>query len=132
MIKSEEYFKKGILFDGLEHGKMHPTDIDAMVELKGKAYYFVELKREGNDIRTGQKILFERLCDDLYKAGKEAYAILAHHDWLCEDYNGDIRLKDCVIDKVYYPESRAWVEAAQIMTVKQFDQMIFERYGNGE
>jgi len=37
------------------------TDIDACYDVKGKAVVFIEVKRAGNDITTGQKILFERL-----------------------------------------------------------------------
>lgn len=128
MIKNNDYFKQGILFDNLLHGKRHPTDIDAMVELNDKAYYFVELKRKGSYLRDGQKILFERLCNALYKTGKSAYAILAHHTEHTQDKNGDIYLRHCFVDEIYYPYLRTWKEPEHQITVGDFDDWFYEKF----
>lgn len=128
MIRNDDYFKQGILFDNLLHGKRHPTDIDAMVELNDKAYYFVELKRKGNNIRTGQKILFERLCNALEETGKKAYAILAHHTEKTQDKNGDIYLRHCYIDEIYYADRKKWIAPKKDTSVGDFDDWFYHEY----
>jgi len=67
-------------FSGLLFGNITPTDIDGLIEYHGKAYVFIELKLCSAQVPYGQKLAFERLVDDLRKAGKPALCIIAEHD----------------------------------------------------
>ena len=83
-------------FKGMMYGACSPTDIDLSIDFRGDVFVFVEFKYKGFGLTTGQKIHLLGLVDAIEKGGKDAYAILAHH-------NGDehIQAADCLIDKVY-------------------------------
>jgi hypothetical protein len=66
-------------FTGLRFGNITPTDIDGLIEYKGKCYIFIEAKMTGAEMPSGQRIALERLCDDLQKV-KPTILILCTHN----------------------------------------------------
>ena len=54
---------KTIDFTGVQNGRIHPSDIDAVLEFDNEALILIEVKRENNDIPTGQRLLLERICN---------------------------------------------------------------------
>ena len=57
-------------FSNLLYGKITPTDIDGMIEYRGKLYIFFEIKYKDKDMPFGQRLALERLVKDLTYANK--------------------------------------------------------------
>ena len=66
LIRNSKQTKQGIDFTGLQNGKIHPTDIDAVLEFDNKVLVLFEMKRKGNDIPTGQRLVLERVCNNWF------------------------------------------------------------------
>jgi hypothetical protein len=49
LIRDSNRIKQTIDFSGLQNGKMHPSDIDAVLEYNNQAIIFIELKKIGNE-----------------------------------------------------------------------------------
>jgi len=82
-------------FSGLRYGNITPTDIDALIEYKDRAYVIVEFKFGEADVPTGQMIALTRLCDDLQNY-KHTILIIARHDYPIEQ---DINAANSVVEK---------------------------------
>ena len=67
LIRNANQVKQAIDFTGIKNGKIHPSDIDAAFEFDNEALILIEVKRIGNDIPTGQRLLLERICDMAYR-----------------------------------------------------------------
>ena len=63
MIKFPERIKQVLNFKGIGNSKIHPTDIDAILEFDEKYLIIYEKKKEGMKVPIGKKLLFERLAD---------------------------------------------------------------------
>lgn len=99
VIKNESKFKQGLLFSNLrdnKNDKRTGTDIDFEYE-DAKVWLKVEVKEYGKPITIGQKILFERFCDNIQNY--DAYALLVWHNSADDE---DIYLKDCIVSKIYH------------------------------
>jgi hypothetical protein len=107
-------------FDGLTFGNINPSDIDAVIEYKNKAFIFIELKSKGVDISTGQRILLERLVDGL---NKPSIALVAHHEtWDCKE---DVILAKAIVFK-YYLYGR-WNVPIDKITVRKAVETMLEK-----
>lgn len=100
-----------ISFQGLDLGPlMFPTDIDACIEWKNKAYIFFELKTNDKPLSTGQRIALERLTKDI---GQHKYVITL----VCEhkvDYTGKaVVLADTIVRAIYTNKELRWREPRQ-------------------
>ena len=58
LIRNSKQVKQVIDFTGIQNGKIHPSDIDAVLEFNNDALILIEVKRKGNRIPTGQRLLF--------------------------------------------------------------------------
>ena len=63
LIRNSNQVKQGLDFTGVENGKIHPSDIDAVLEFDNEALILMEVKREGSKLPTGQRLLLERVAD---------------------------------------------------------------------
>lgn len=98
MIRNSDQVKQAIDFSGFENNKIHPSDIDAVLEFDNKAIIFIEVKREGIKLPTGQRLLLERLTDN--STFKHSITLLVSHNF--KQDNLDIPLKSCKLVKCYY------------------------------
>lgn len=85
-------------FTGLRYGNITPTDIDALIEYKDKAYILIETKYKNAEMPYGQKLALERICDDLQKT-KPALLILATHNY---EVGEEIDFAHCMVEKYRY------------------------------
>lgn len=115
-IYSPERFRQPIIFDGLKWGKKQPTDIDAMLELQGKAYVFFEVKSGNKDVPLGQRIALERLVSDTGRVGKRSVAMVVSHE--VENPREPVVLADCLVRELYYSRSMRWVPVNGNQTVR--------------
>lgn len=98
LINDLNLIKQGIDFTGIENQKIHPTDIDALLEFDNRVLILMEVKYNGAKIPTGQRLVLERLCDNW--DGAESIVLKVEHNH--EDKKKPIILKDCFINKYYY------------------------------
>ena len=63
LIRSSKQVKQAIDFSGVQNGVIHPSDVDAVLEFGNKALILMEVKRRGNMIPTGQRLMLERIVD---------------------------------------------------------------------
>lgn len=103
-----ERMKQPINFNNISIGKIVPCDIDLLCELRrkfcteyhNKAWIFAEIKLRSKDFPKGQKLMHERLVDDLEKTGKPAISILAEHD--VDDPTKEIDAAECTVRAFYW------------------------------
>ena len=102
LIRNVDHIKQPIDFTGLQNGKLHPTDIDAVLEFNNEAIIFMELKDvKSSGIPTGQRLLLERLVDSWHTP--KAIAMYIVHNQLG---SAPIQLHLCNV-KCYYMKG-AW------------------------
>ena len=100
--------KQPINFNNISIKKIVPCDIDLLCEVrrkfcteyKNKAWVFAEIKFRGKDFPQGQKLMHERLVDDLAKTNKPAISILAEHD--VSDPNQEVDAAECLVREYYW------------------------------
>jgi len=96
LIRDSKQTTQAIDFEGIKNGKIHPSDIDSALEFDNRALILIEVKRKGNNIPVGQRLLLERIVD------KWEVGIVLKVEHTCYDTRIDIPLKDCVVTSVYY------------------------------
>lgn len=97
-VRFKKRFNQPLLFEGLDHGNLYPTDIDAVLEYKNKGYLFFEVKGKDKELSTGQKLALERLVNDTGE-NKLSIAVVVEHN--VSDPEEEIKLKDCIVKWVY-------------------------------
>lgn len=87
VIHNPDTITRPIDFGGLSYaytsrngktGYIYPTDIDAFLDIRGKAFVVIEVKEEGAIWPTGQSIAFKRLASALMQV-RPTLAIRATH-----------------------------------------------------
>lgn len=112
LIRNSNQVKQAIDFSGVENGKIHPSDIDAVLEFDNEALILIEVKRLNNKIPTGQRLLLERISDS-WKTDK-SIVLFVTHDF--KDDAKDIPLSDCSLNSYYYNGS--WLNAKKVTSLK--------------
>ena len=100
MIFNRERARQLIDFDGMNYGKILPTDIDGLIEYHGIAVIFYEFKYGNTDMPYGQRLAIERIVDAIAASGKHAVVFLCKH--LVADPNEDVQAKDAIVTQTYY------------------------------
>ena len=103
VINHRERAKQIRDFSGLRFGNITPTDIDALIEYKDKAYVIIEYKFGEAEVPTGQMIALERICDDLQNF-KHTILIIARHNQSVEQ---DIDGANAIVEK--YRWRKKWI-----------------------
>lgn len=103
LIRNSNQVKQAVDFTGIENGIIHPTDIDAVLEFDDEAIIFMEVKKRGNKIPTGQRLVLERLVE----AWRTPKAIALYVTHFGTDETQDIPLEDCFVEK-YYTQQTKW------------------------
>ena len=92
--------KQLIDFSGLRIGDITPTDCDGIIEYHDKAHVLFEIKSRSVDVPNGQKLAFERMCNDFNRLKKPAVFIVAEHD--VDDPAEDIDAAQCKVRDFYF------------------------------
>ena len=118
-IKSRSRAKQLISFEGMEFGeRIWPTDFDALIDWRNKAWLVFEVKVYDKDVPYGQKLALERFVKDACKAGKRAVAVVVEHTVL--DPNQDVTLVDCMVREVFVSGENRWRPPNRAMTAQEF------------
>jgi len=62
LIRNSDRVKQAIDFTGVQNGKIHPSDVDAVFEFDNKFLILMEVKYKDALIPTGQRLLLERIA----------------------------------------------------------------------
>jgi len=98
MIKYHKRIKQVLDFRGIGNSKIHPTDIDAILEFDNKYLIIFEVKKKGVEAPMGQVLLFERLADCWEKTRGPAWVLYCEHDTNAEEV---VHMENCYVKKVY-------------------------------
>jgi len=98
LIRNSKQVKQSIDFSGIQNGKIHPTDIDAVLEFNNEVLILMEIKRVGNEIPIGQKLVLERICNSWHN--RKCIVLYITHDFRNDDK--DIPLSECSVNSYYY------------------------------
>jgi len=98
-------------FSGLRFGTITPTDIDGMIEYQNRAYVYIELKHQRAELPPGQKLAFQRQCDDMQKVKPTLFIIASH------DTDGDIDVANTEV--VEYRYHKRWKTPDKTTTTRQ-------------
>jgi len=98
LIRNRNQVKQVIDFTGVQNGKLHPSDIDFVLEFDNEILILGEVKRKYNKIPTGQKLILERICD---RWGEKSIALKVEHEFDNDEEN--IPLEKCKVTAWYEP-----------------------------
>jgi hypothetical protein len=79
---------------------------------------FAELKGVGVQLTLGQRIHLTGLVDAITAGGKQAVAILAHHD--TQDCEHDVHCAESIVHSVYYGGGGNWERIFGEITLDKF------------
>lgn len=80
MIKHEKRIKQILDFRGVGNSKIHPSDIDAVLEFDNEYLILFEVKLKGVQVPFGQELLFKRIADAWQKSNGIAFVIYCEHE----------------------------------------------------
>ena len=96
LIRNSKQVSQSIDFTGVENNNIHPTDIDFVLEFDNEILILGEVKKKGNKLPIGQRLVLERIVDGWGSKGIALKVIHSHRD-----DNTDIPLKDCFVEAYY-------------------------------
>ena len=121
LIRNSNQVKQTIDFTGIESGKIHPTDIDVVLEFDNEVLILMEVKRKGNKIPIGQRLVLERIANS-WHTNKVVVLYVTHN---FKNDNKDIPLKECNVESIYL--GRVWKESKReislVDTIKGFSKL---------
>lgn len=97
-IRNSKQVKQSIDFYGIGNDKIHPTDIDAVLEFNNEALILFEVKKINNDLPTGQRLVLERLVNSWHT--EKSIALIVKHNFRNDDK--DIPLAECWVCGYYF------------------------------
>ena len=123
LIKNRNKVKQVVDFTGVQNGKLHPSDIDGVLEFDNEVLILIEVKRKFKRIPTGQRILLERICNSWHNPEK-CIVLKVEHEF--DDEHQDIPLEKCLVSRVYY--KKHWVTFPEPHDFKLYLNLLGERW----
>ena len=96
LIRNKKQVAQAIDFVGSEWGAIHPSDIDAVLEFDNEFLLLFEVKRAGNNIDIGQRMMLHRICDSW---NGKSIVLKGEHE--CNNTE-TIVLNECELTEFYY------------------------------
>lgn len=112
LIRKSKQVKQSIDFTGIQSGNIHPTDIDVVLEFNNEVLILMEVKRTGNEIPLGQKLVLQRIANSWHT--EKVVVLYVTHNFKNDDK--DIPLKDCNVESIYIKSE--WKNAKQKITLE--------------
>tara|TARA_R100000234_G_C4951346_1_gene157488 strand:+ start:321 stop:713 length:393 start_codon:yes stop_codon:yes gene_type:complete len=110
LIKNRNRVKQVIDFTGVQNKKMHPSDIDAVLEFNDEALILMEVKYKFHKIPIGQKLLLQRIAD---RWGDKAIVLKIEHSFNNDKIN--IPLDKCEVTQIYYNNKWTVIERTNVV-----------------
>lgn len=128
MIRNMGQYLRPLLFDGMQFGKLTPMDGDAILDIKGKATMFFEVKSHNGQMPLGQRLTYQHIVDNMRE---DRMAVIVLCDSKPFKGNEPMYLSECRVRQVYY--GRQWHTPEEPVTAKEFTEQyiraVSERYG---
>lgn len=99
MIKHEKRIKQVLSFKGIGDSKIHPSDIDAVLEFDNQYLILFEVKLKGVSVPVGQDLLFRRIVDCWQKTNGEAFVIYCEHETETDEI---VSMENTTVVKIYH------------------------------
>lgn len=119
LIRNIGQVKQAINFSGLEYASIHPSDIDAVIEIDDRYIILMEVKRKGNAIPVGQRLLLERIADRF----EYGWVLYIEHD--NHDSDEAIDLMNAEVTQVYF--RKKWYDTKNEST-KEYIGKLADRF----
>lgn len=129
LMNNIEHARQPILYDKLDKGNIHPTDIDALLEFDNKYLIPIEVKYRNADIPLGQNLSLTRITDNWVDSGKfagidkKAIVFKASHN---TPPSQPIILADCIVTEYYLGGS--WIKNDNPVNVKRAIDIIARKW----
>lgn len=117
LIKNINKVSRPIDFTGLSSGNIHPSDIDAALEINGEYLVLIECKEKGKELDLGQKLLLQNINNNWHSKYRKSIVLVVEHDDL-----EVIQLKDTTVIKYYF--NKEWSSCNE--NTKQFMKNLFD------
>lgn len=100
-IQNSKLVVQALDFNGVEMGRIYPSDCDWIIELDNKFLILGEVKYKGTPLKTGQRLMLERISDNWSKAdeGNRSVVLKCEHEH--PDENTNIPLRNTEVTFVY-------------------------------
>lgn len=122
VIENRDRAKQIVSFAGLRFGSITPTDIDGLIEYRGRCFLLVELKHYTKpEMPYGQRLALERLASNLSKPALLLHAI--HYT----DATEDIDAATCEVWRYFWCDE--WCQLSEAVTVRDAAAGFFEKFG---
>ncbi|ANS03068.1 hypothetical protein [uncultured Mediterranean phage uvDeep1-CGR2-KM23-C896] len=122
LIRNRKKVRQVIDFTGVQNGKMHPSDIDAVLEFDNDILILIEVKYKFKKIPTGQRLLLERICDSWHT--KKSIVLKVEHDYESDEEN--IPLENCKVTAIYY--DKKWIYYSEQYDFKHYINKLGEKW----
>jgi hypothetical protein len=125
LIRNSKEVVRAIDFTGVQHGAVHPSDIDAVLEFDNDILILIEVKKRGNEIPLGQKLLLERISLS-WRTKKSVVLKVEYEDIYPIDEN--IPLEACFVTE-YFHRCR-WTKTKNPYKLISFLNYLGDRWEN--
>lgn len=98
MIRYPKRIKQVLDFRGVGNSKIHPTDIDAVLEFDSKYLILFEIKLQGVENSIGQELVLKRLADCWEKTNGNAFVIYCEHN---TDPKEIVTMHNTTVNRIY-------------------------------
>lgn len=106
-IKNREYLARIKNFSGLRFGSISPTDLDGFLDFGNRLFIFIETKFADSELRGGQKLALERLCDACQTEHRTSILIVTNYQ-----HEGEIDIAETIVQQ--YRLRGVWYESTDI------------------
>ena len=125
LIRNSKEVVRAIDFTGVQNGVIHPSDIDAVLEFDNDILILIEVKKRGNEIPIGQKLLLERICSS-WRTNRSVVLKVEYDDIYAQDQN--VPLDGCYVTSYYHRYK--WVKTKEPYSLKGFLNYLGDRWNN--
>lgn len=125
LIRNTKQVRQSIDFTGVQNDKIHPTDVDFVLEFDNEILILGEVKRQGVEVPLGQKLVLQRIAD---KWGDKAIVLKVVHSHNNDDT--DIPLKDCFVESYYV--NKKWFRLQNSYSLVDFVNSLGEKWNNNK
>lgn len=80
LLNHDDLIRQPIDYNAIAPYPIAPTDLDGMIDVDGRGYILIEVKRGHTNMPMGQQICLENMVKDFHRAGKKAVLILLRHE----------------------------------------------------
>jgi hypothetical protein len=113
-------------FRGLRYGLITPTNIDGVIDFGDKAFPFFEIKLEGTQLKSGQRLALARLVDSVSESGRESLGLVAEHRVF--DPAQDVDAATCIVIEFRYKHQWRHVKD-RIVTLREAIDGFLTKHG---